>query len=698
MLKHREGKKAQRENSSNGPKLGHLYSNWNGKAKKVVSSPIGRPAGIIVPSKIGRQASTHTAKTLSCELSPFYQELCHEIRAQMIADRIKKLVLQHSEKKRKKATKIPGKIVPSDEMSFVSGLTMGSSILEMKSTAIHRAKPPPPTPKKKESLLQTAKACPPPPPRRIPSSKNPPRPSVMSNSYLPPQLEVIAKAKAPAPPTQTLVDSSLVSLSVSDLCPDTLSHRQECDIGVTRSPTSPGTKTLRKSLQKSPPPPPRTKVIAMPSLPSSLFSLCQDEITCSGREGYVATEQDSSGAPSSSGTKSPIQRRRICGSGQTKVVLGNTIRIKPGACRENDRVCNPSPLPGRGKEPLPSRSLRQNQNRKDGGRDKISLPPVSFRRNSISDRARKKCKKPFNNFKDVTCRSTMTLQLHDKKNVQGNFANSRSISTSKSKEITRTKHDEKGTCPDPSGRFSGTAADGKRIVAGNMMPSSSRKAKFDKYGRCLQHPSGVMSKKNTSDEEYILVRDECRQCVQECSHDSSNWGEDCIRAAGNKVEVAKSKPGSKITPTNNCAHNLTDVDERDPRIRSIFGENHSSSQTQVVKSSDSRDKTSRVSTMPYSALWGRSGWYSGDVNEDGIPHGIGMMRFKNGDKCDGKWTTGYPDMFLANGYRTKRVYSKNRTPREEAHTKRPSFRHPKPADSHRVKAHSEFHRYKTSKP
>jgi len=683
MFKYREGKKAQCKYSSSGPKFGHLPSNRNGKAKKVVASPIGRPTDIIVPSKIGRRVSTHTAKMLATELTSFYQELCHEIRARTITDGIKKPILQHSEKKKMK-TKIVGKIVSSDEMSFVSGLTMGSSILGMKSTAIRRTKPPP-IPKKKEVIPQTVKAHPPPPPPRcIPSSMNPSRLSVMSDSYLPAQLEIIIKA--PAPSSHTLVDSSLVSLSVSDLCPDALSPRQEWDVGMTRSPTLPDNKPCRKSLQKSPPPPPRRKVISMPSLPSSLFSPCQDEITCSGREGYDVTramnssKQDSSSAPSSSGTKYSIQGRRTCGSGESKVVLRDTIRIKSGACRENERVCNSPPLPGRGKEPMPSRRLRQKRKDRDG-RDKISLPPVNFCQNSISDRAGNKGNEPLNDYKNVTCVSILTLPLHDKKNIQGKFAKSHSNSTSvsKGKEIT----------PTPSGRYGGTSADGNRITADNMMPSSSRKAKFDKYGRCLQHPLGIMGKKKTSSEGCILLRDECRQCVQECSNDSFNWGEDFIRATRNKIEVAKSKPGSKISimPTNNRARNLTDVDKREPRIRSnIFGENRTSSQTQVVKSGNSRDRTSKVSTMPYSIPWGKSGWYSGDVNEDVIPHGIGMMRFKNGDKYDGKWIYGYPDMFLANGCRTKRGYSKNCSPRKEAQTKMPGFCHQKPADYHHVKA------------
>ena len=60
--------------------------------------------------------------------------------------------------------------------------------------------------------------------------------------------------------------------------------------------------------------------------------------------------------------------------------------------------------------------------------------------------------------------------------------------------------------------------------------------------------------------------------------------------------------------------------------------------------------------MPYSDVHGRSGLYTGEIDERGRPHGRGVLRYHNGTVHDGTWTAGHdPDMDL--GGRTASGFS-----------------------------------------
>jgi len=55
----------------------------------------------------------------------------------------------------------------------------------------------------------------------------------------------------------------------------------------------------------------------------------------------------------------------------------------------------------------------------------------------------------------------------------------------------------------------------------------------------------------------------------------------------------------------------------------------------------------RVAKMPYSDVHGRSGLYTGEIDERGRPHGRGVLRYGNGTAHEGTWTEGHdPDMDL----------------------------------------------------
>ena len=50
-----------------------------------------------------------------------------------------------------------------------------------------------------------------------------------------------------------------------------------------------------------------------------------------------------------------------------------------------------------------------------------------------------------------------------------------------------------------------------------------------------------------------------------------------------------------------------------------------------------------VANMPYTTPLGEFGYYNGEVNMNGSPHGEGRMSFINGKQCSGQWRNGYID-------------------------------------------------------
>jgi hypothetical protein len=66
-----------------------------------------------------------------------------------------------------------------------------------------------------------------------------------------------------------------------------------------------------------------------------------------------------------------------------------------------------------------------------------------------------------------------------------------------------------------------------------------------------------------------------------------------------------------------------------------------------------------VQKMPYTTPWGESGWYTGEVNDGGKPHGQGRMRIKTGNIVDGNWINGYSEEYLEKQKRMKSGFGTN---------------------------------------
>eukprot|EP00574_Skeletonema_japonicum_P008573 CAMPEP_0201724288 /NCGR_PEP_ID=MMETSP0593-20130828/8085_1 /ASSEMBLY_ACC=CAM_ASM_000672 /TAXON_ID=267983 /ORGANISM="Skeletonema japonicum, Strain CCMP2506" /LENGTH=633 /DNA_ID=CAMNT_0048215527 /DNA_START=11 /DNA_END=1912 /DNA_ORIENTATION=+ len=68
----------------------------------------------------------------------------------------------------------------------------------------------------------------------------------------------------------------------------------------------------------------------------------------------------------------------------------------------------------------------------------------------------------------------------------------------------------------------------------------------------------------------------------------------------------------------------------------------------------------RVHRLLYTTPLGESGWYTGEVDMEGKPHGQGRMRFKIGHTYEGDWRHGYSDLHRENLKRMKSGFGSNK--------------------------------------
>ena len=86
----------------------------------------------------------------------------------------------------------------------------------------------------------------------------------------------------------------------------------------------------------------------------------------------------------------------------------------------------------------------------------------------------------------------------------------------------------------------------------------------------------------------------------------------------------------------------------------------------IVEGTFTAPETSRVSRMPYTAPSGEcSGWYTGEVNSHGKPHGNGRMRCKTGRSIEGEWYQGESLDYLEKKGRIKAGFGTNVAPWKE---------------------------------
>ena len=172
------------------------------------------------------------------------------------------------------------------------------------------------------------------------------------------------------------------------------------------------------------------------------------------------------------------------------------------------------------------------------------------------------------------------------------------------------------------------------------------KGSFDKKtGRCKKHPSVILAKKSSFRKGWDIVH-ECPLC-DKASNKSTNNGLGVEEGAFSKVSTKKMNallqdrndtenslnrplPSLKAPSPNDCRHSET------------FG-----------NPEGDINCAAHVLCMPYTTPWGEPGWYTGEVNNSGKPHGQGRMRYKTGKQTGGEWMNGYSEEFLEHRGRIK---------------------------------------------
>jgi len=128
---------------------------------------------------------------------------------------------------------------------------------------------------------------------------------------------------------------------------------------------------------------------------------------------------------------------------------------------------------------------------------------------------------------------------------------------------------------------------------------------FDGDGFCHAHPGVRLAKKKALG-GWKVLHDICPDCAHDASSQAGSARSRSSRGTGR-----------------------------------VFGDDGSdASSYRSGRSSGSRKKKIRVKGMKYRDEHGREGRYSGDVDEDHIPHGQGKMKYKDGGAFEGVWSEG----------------------------------------------------------
>jgi len=185
---------------------------------------------------------------------------------------------------------------------------------------------------------------------------------------------------------------------------------------------------------------------------------------------------------------------------------------------------------------------------------------------------------------------------------------------------------------------------------------SKKHLAFDKKtGRCKYHPSIILAKKSPFTKGWDIIKDSCPFCAEAKSSAEDQFG-----------EISKKKMKKLLGGQGNSLKSYT-ASESNEGISSDKRRHKSPSQKQaIVEGSFTAPETNRVSRMPYTAPSGEcSGWYTGEVNSHGKPHGNGRMRCKTGRSIEGEWYQGESLDYLEKKGRIKAGFGTNVAPWKE---------------------------------
>ena len=89
---------------------------------------------------------------------------------------------------------------------------------------------------------------------------------------------------------------------------------------------------------------------------------------------------------------------------------------------------------------------------------------------------------------------------------------------------------------------------------------------------------------------------------------------------------------------------------------------------------------------------GETGWYTGEVDLEGKPHGHGRMRYKTGHSYEGEWIHGYGEVHMENLNRMKAGFGTNKAAWKKSEMA-PSVRKATTPDASKASSPSARHHY-----
>ena len=183
--------------------------------------------------------------------------------------------------------------------------------------------------------------------------------------------------------------------------------------------------------------------------------------------------------------------------------------------------------------------------------------------------------------------------------------------------------------PKMSASYDETANRKKSNLGSNPFVRQSDDVNFDKKtGRCKKHPSVVLAKKSAfrSNSWEMIRKNGCPLCS------GAKVSSDFEVGQGFDEESKKNMERSRETPSLNL------IDSLPPEML----------------------RGRKVSKLRYTTPLGESGWYTGEVDSEGNPHGSGRMRFKTGHSYEGEWNHGYSEVHIGNMNRMKSGFGSNK--------------------------------------
>lgn len=213
--------------------------------------------------------------------------------------------------------------------------------------------------------------------------------------------------------------------------------------------------------------------------------------------------------------------------------------------------------------------------------------------------------------------------------------------------------------------------------------SQQSKSKFNKKtGRCKKHPSILLAKKSHFGKGWDIIRDGCPLCEPlnkgNCDYQAQPIKCNLPEGEGDFSEISKGKMTALLQGKGgNVKDGLKDAGFK----------NETNPKNTKPNNPDGADN--RVSRMPYTTPWGLDGWYTGEVNNFGKPHGQGRMRYNTGNRTEGEWINGYSVEFLEKRGKMKGGFGTNVAPWKENNVRDKT----KSSSPHQAQQYSQSNQY-----